>query len=88
MNCRDTKDIKVARSRNAAFDLLTSDFFDLIVLDLNIPTIDDALYANPEHGHAVFARARSVAPGTPVCRPYRIARRRFHSRDVTATAAG
>jgi CheY-like chemotaxis protein len=61
-----SKDIKVARSRNAAFDLLTSDFFDLIVLDLNIPTIDDALDANPEHGHAVFARARSVAPGTPV----------------------
>ena len=61
-----SNDIKVARSRNAAFDLLTSDFFDLIVLDLNIPTIDDALDANPEHGHAVFARARSVAPGTPI----------------------
>ena len=43
-----------------------SDFFDLIVLDLKIPTIDGALDANPQHGHAVFARAQSVAPGTPV----------------------
>ena len=60
------KNIKVARSRNAASDLLASDFFDLIVLDLKIPTIDGALDANPQHGHAVFARAQSVTPGTPV----------------------
>jgi CheY-like chemotaxis protein len=61
-----SNDLKVARSRSAAFDLLKNEFFDLIVLDLNIPTIDDALDADPEHGHAVFARARSVAPGTPI----------------------
>lgn len=59
-------DLRVASSREAAFASLESDFFDLIVLDLKIPTIDGALDANPEHGHAVFTRARAVAPGTPI----------------------
>jgi CheY-like chemotaxis protein len=59
-------DIKVAGSRTAAMDLLGREFFDLVILDLKIPTIDGALDADPEHGHAVFAHARTVAPGTPV----------------------
>ncbi len=59
-------DIKVAGSRSAAFGLLENEFFDLIVLDLKIPTIEGALDADPEHGHAVFAHSRTVAPGTPI----------------------
>jgi CheY-like chemotaxis protein len=59
-------EIKVAGSRTAAMDLLGREFFDLVILDLKIPTIDGALDANPEHGHAVFAHARTVAPGTPI----------------------
>jgi len=58
--------LQVANSRETAFTLLEAEFFDLIVLDLKIPTIDGALDADPEHGHAVFARARTVAPGTPI----------------------
>ncbi|APW58610.1 hypothetical protein BSF38_00008 [Paludisphaera borealis] len=59
-------EIQVARSRSSAMKLIDKVFFDLIVLDLKIPTIDGALDAEPEHGHAVFAKAQSVAPGTPV----------------------
>jgi CheY-like chemotaxis protein len=59
-------DIKVARSRSAAFELLDNEFFDLVVLDLKMPTIDGALDADPKHGHAVFAHSLTAAPGTPI----------------------
>ena len=58
--------IKVVGSRTAGMDLLGREFFDLVILDLKIPTIDGALDADPKHGHAVFAHARTVAPGTPI----------------------
>jgi len=58
--------IKVASSRGSAFDLLDREFFDLIVLDLKIPTVDGTLDADPMHGHAVFSHARRAAPGTPI----------------------
>lgn len=58
--------ITYAKSRTSAISFLEADFFDLIILDLNIPTVDKALDAKPEHGHAVFARAQTAAPGTPV----------------------
>jgi CheY-like chemotaxis protein len=61
-----TSEITVATSRDAAYDHLSNRFFDLIVLDLKIPTIDSALDANPLHGHAVFGRACTIAPGTPI----------------------
>ena len=58
---------KIARSRNEAFAILEAgDFLDLVILDLRIPTISGALDADPEHGHAVFYRIRTVAPGTPI----------------------
>ena len=56
---------RVARSRDEAYGFL-DDFLDLVVLDLKIPTITNALDANPEHGNAVFNRIRDVAPGTPI----------------------
>ncbi len=55
-----------AISRDSALLLLESEFFDLIVLDLKIPTVDSALDADPQHGHAAFAHARKVCPGTPI----------------------
>ena len=58
--------VQAARSRESAFAFLEKDFFDLIVLDLKIPTIDYALDADPKHGHAVFSRARNVVPGTAI----------------------
>lgn len=59
-------EISYAKSRTSAIALLENNFFDLIILDLNIPTVDKALDAKPQNGHAVFARAQTAAPGTPV----------------------
>jgi CheY-like chemotaxis protein len=58
--------VTVARSRDSAYGHLREDFFDLLILDLRIPTVDEALDADPAHGRAVFSRAREIAPGTPI----------------------
>lgn len=59
-------DIRVATSRDEAFLALEDSFLDLVILDLNIPTASGFLDKHPEHGHAVFNRSRSAAPGTPI----------------------
>ena len=60
-------DVRVAGSRDHAYEMLNDVFFlDLVILDLKIPTVSGALDADPTHGHAVFNRIRSVAPGTPI----------------------
>lgn len=60
-------DWEVARSRDEAFAKVENcDFLDIVILDLKIPTVSGALDADPEHGHAVFQRLRTVAPGTPI----------------------
>ena len=46
--------------------MLEDGFLDLVILDLKIPTVNGSLNADPEHGHAVFNRIRTVAPGTPI----------------------
>jgi CheY-like chemotaxis protein len=58
--------VRVAQSRDAAMALLAAEFFDIIILDLKIPTADGALDADSQHGFAVFRRAQAVASGTPV----------------------
>jgi CheY-like chemotaxis protein len=58
--------LKVGRSRDSASALLDTEFFDLIVLDLNIPTADGLLDSDPQHGFAVFTKAQSVTSGTPI----------------------
>jgi CheY-like chemotaxis protein len=57
---------KIARSRDSAFALLESDFFDFVILDLKIPTTDGLLDTDPQHGFAVLSRAQAVASGTPI----------------------
>lgn len=59
-----TAQVIVARGRQRACELLATDFFDFAILDLNIPTQEDALDTAPEHGRYVFHYARSVSPGT------------------------
>ncbi|MCY3966457.1 MAG: response regulator [Acidobacteria bacterium] len=56
----------VVGSRDDAYEALTSSFFDLVILDLKIPTVKGALDADPQHGYAVFNKIRTAAPGTPV----------------------
>lgn len=55
-----------AGSRDAARAQVDGTFFDLIVLDLKIPTSDVALDEDPTHGLATFTYAREHAPGTPI----------------------
>ncbi|MDB5575363.1 MAG: hypothetical protein JWR80_539 [Bradyrhizobium sp.] len=55
--------IRTAKSRDSACALLDSDFFDFAIFDLKIPTQDGGLDGEPQHGHYVFAHARTRAPG-------------------------
>ena len=57
----------VARSRDEAFVRVDADdFLDLVILDLKLPTLNDALDADPAHGHSVFNKIRTDVPGTPI----------------------
>jgi CheY-like chemotaxis protein len=58
--------VKVAKSRNSAEEYIKSEFFDVIILDLNIPTLDNYLDQAPVHGHSVFASIRMKLPGAPI----------------------
>lgn len=58
--------LSVARSRDSAIAMLTENIFDLVILDLKIPIIDDALDADAEHGRYVLNKTRDVAGGTPL----------------------
>lgn len=60
-------DITVARNRDEAKEAVNSNFFDLVLLDLNIPSSSTSADCAPEHGYAVFGHAREAAPGTPIC---------------------
>lgn len=57
---------EVARSRDSAFACLDRGFFDIVILDLKLPTTDGLLDTDPQHGFAVFRRAQAVASGTPI----------------------
>lgn len=58
--------VELAESRNVALELLEREFYDVVILDLEIPTIDDAFDLEVAHGEQVFYHARKYAPGTPV----------------------
>ena len=57
---------KTARNLKSAESLIQNHFFDLVVLDLNIPTCERALDASPIHGLAIFEYCRANSPGTPI----------------------
>lgn len=54
----------IAKNRDEARARLDSEFFDFAILDLKIPTGDNTLDLDPEHGKAIFHHARRVTPGT------------------------
>ena len=53
-------------NRNDAVAKLESDFFDLAILDLKIPTAAGTTDHDSEHGKYVFQHVRSVTPGTKI----------------------
>jgi CheY-like chemotaxis protein len=63
---RDDIEFSFAENRNAAIESIDKNFYDLMVLDLKIPTDVGELDEEPEHGYAVFEFARRRAPGTPL----------------------
>jgi CheY-like chemotaxis protein len=56
----------VAKSRASAEALLESEFFDLVILDLNIPTVDGSLDLDVSHGRALLNLVRQDYPGIPI----------------------
>lgn len=56
----------VASCLQAASEELETGFFDLIFLDLKLPTIDGAMDSDPQHGRDLLDMARAIAPGTPI----------------------
>jgi hypothetical protein len=54
------------RSKAAAFALLESELFDVVVNDLKIPTVDNGLDADKVHGVAVRHYVRELSEGTPI----------------------
>jgi len=59
-------ELTVAKDKEAAQAHLSGEFFDLLILDLRIPTAAGALDADPAHGFAIFTSARQMAPGLPI----------------------
>jgi CheY-like chemotaxis protein len=55
-----------ARSRDGALALIETETFELIILDLKIPTTDGNLDSDYLHGLAVHSFVRERARGTPV----------------------
>jgi CheY-like chemotaxis protein len=60
------ENLLVAKSRQSAEAALDVGFFDLLVLDLTLPSIDGGLDKSADNGAKVFDYARGRAPGTPI----------------------
>ena len=60
-------EISVRNSRDSALKAIADEVFDYAVLDLKLPSDDEALDAAVEHGILVYERLKAVSPGTPVC---------------------
>ncbi len=56
----------VASTKSSAIEHITNDFFDLIFLDLKIPSENGSMDSSPEHGRSILDIAVAVAPGTPI----------------------
>lgn len=56
----------IAASKVSAVYLLEDNCFDLIFLDLKIPTEDSSMDSNPNNGRSVLDAIVALAPGTPV----------------------
>ena len=57
----------ICRSRDSALKMIGEQSFDLGILDRKIPTADDELDSEVEHGRAVYDHLRATQPGVPIC---------------------
>jgi hypothetical protein len=58
--------VDLYRSKAMALEMLSQEFYDLLILDLTIPANEGDLDIAPEHGQAVFYEAIKVCPGMPI----------------------
>lgn len=58
--------VQVAKSKESALARMQEESFDIILLDLKLPTVDGSLDMDVEHGRAVLHETRELAPGTPI----------------------
>ncbi|CAO4178354.1 hypothetical protein CLBKND_03194 [Methylorubrum aminovorans] len=58
--------LQIAKSRDSATGILSDESFDLIILDLKLPAVDDSLDTTVDHGRYIFQSLRLTSPGTPV----------------------
>lgn len=66
LDIEHVKDLCRVSNKEEALACLSTDLFDLIILDLSIPASADITTPTPEHGQAVFHEARAIHPGTPI----------------------
>lgn len=64
--CVSGAQVTLATNRQDASNHIEVDFYDLIILDLNIPADAESNVPDPSHGHAVFTTARVSSSGTPI----------------------
>jgi CheY-like chemotaxis protein len=58
--------VTLALSKSSALTALSGGFYDLLILDLNIPVNDGELEVEVQNGHDVFFRAIEICPGIPI----------------------
>lgn len=63
--CRDPV-YSYALSQDVAITQINDNFFDLILLDLRIPSSTGKMDSTPENGRAVLDHSLAIAPGTPL----------------------
>lgn len=63
--CREPS-YTVVEGFEEASSLIQSDFFDMIFLDLRLPTVTGSMDSDPQHGRNLLDIAITNAPGTPV----------------------
>ena len=59
-------EVTLALSKSSALSALADGFYDLLILDLNIPVNDGELEVEVQNGHDVFFRAIELCPGIPI----------------------
>lgn len=58
--------VDLCPSESSAKRAIAHGFYDVIILDLSIPTEDEGMDVAPSHGQAVFYEAKRCCPGTPI----------------------
>lgn len=56
----------VIDNSNSAEELLAHNFYDLVILDLNMPSVPSGLEKNVENGQKLFYLIQKIMPGTPI----------------------